>query len=163
MNQRGVSLIELLITIIIAVIAFFPLAMPFIGERSIWGSGRRQTEAQRDAQVALRAMARKARESFEYFIDSPSNPAIVKFRTTAAACTVGFIGDSVTGQLLIVDECAVPPTSIALIDGNRSAVTDMLAEAVGANLVRVRLQVTHEDRRNEILDTTLFLRNVPPA
>ena len=64
MNRRGVTLIELLITVMIGAIAMFALVPPFIAEGNFFRKGKRQTEAQRDAQMVLRAMARAVREGW---------------------------------------------------------------------------------------------------
>lgn len=161
MNRRGVTLIELLMTIIIGSIAFFPLAVPFVGERSFWGTGQRQTEAQRDAQMVLRAMARVVRESNGY---------------TIAAGGVTFNGAPTCGGNPVIFElhpggvfhqhCGSNTT--ILIDGVRSKVTSFTPTTIIANkLVQVALTVTHQLRttdsrtRSETLATQLYLRNAP--
>ena len=60
-SRKGVTLIELLVTIVIGSIAMMALSVPFMSERIFWLSGDAQAESQRDAQMALRAMARVAR------------------------------------------------------------------------------------------------------
>ncbi len=62
-NQKGVTLIEILIVAIIGAIALIALAVPFMAERRFSGLGKSQIEAQRDAQLVTRAIARIARES----------------------------------------------------------------------------------------------------
>ena len=59
-RQRGVTLVELLVTIIIGSIAFMALTLPFVAERATWQIGRAKAESQRDAQLALTALARTA-------------------------------------------------------------------------------------------------------
>ena len=66
MNRRGVTLIEMLIALVISAIAMMALAVPLIAERAMVGSGKAQTEAQRDAEMVLRAIARAALGSDQY-------------------------------------------------------------------------------------------------
>ena len=170
MNHRGFSLIELLVAVIISTIAFFALAMPFIAERSMWGSGNKQAEAQRDAQMVTRAMAHVARESSNYAVGgTPGTNATLTFIRSAG--NVCFKGGSAfnSGQLCRLEpSCAAPTTTIILVDGVRSKVTEFTVTQIVANkLVKIRLNVTHqnitnfagEPIRNELLETQIFLRN----
>ena len=157
MTRRGVTLIELLITVVIGAIAFFALAMPLIAERSFSASGRRQAEAQRDAQMALRAMARVTREGSAY------NPATNAFTVPCGTVTFEAHGDGSFHR----HGCLGDAT---LIDGSigRSKVTSFTVTPVIANkLVQIALTVTHQLRatnpttRSETLVTNLYLRNAP--
>ena len=155
MSRRGVTLIELLIALVISAIAFFALAMPFIAERSFWLSGNRQTEAQRDAQIAMRAIARVARASSSYAIANGG----AKITFTVPGSTPCFQGGPAFGsQLQLFTTCGTPPPAL-LIDGNRSKVTSLVMTAVNTKLVRVQLQVTYQNQKNELLVTNLLLRN----
>ena len=160
MNRRGVNLIELLIAIVISTISFFSIALPFVTERSFARQGRRQVEAQRDAQVAMRAIARAGRDGTAYDFDSPPNPAVKFHKASCSTGTVNFVGDLSTGKLFLIDECAAPPATVVLIDGVRSQLTDMVVTSLVPNkLVRVRLEVTYQGEKVEVLETELFLRN----
>ena len=161
MNQRGVTLIEVLMTVVIGVIAFFPLAMPFVAERGFSITGENQTEAQRDAQVVLRAMAGVARESSAYAYDA-SVPERIVFTTPGCAGSVIF--ELHGGGELHWHDCG--GNTFALIDGVRSQVTNLTFTPVVANkLVRVSLTVVHSRSAGgpraqaEVLETELFLRN----
>ena len=87
MNRRGVTLIELLITIIIGAIAMLALAVPFSAERIFWLRGDTQAEAQRDAQLALRAMARVGRQSSCYEIVGNNQITLYAGPRGAITCT----------------------------------------------------------------------------
>ena len=158
-SRRGVTLIEVLITIVISAIALFALVPPFLAEGSFFRKGKRQTEAQRDAQMVLRAMARVARESNDY----TSGAGIVTFH---GAPTCG--GGDVTFELHpggeLHQHCG-GNTSI-LIDGVRSQVAAFTpSQIIAKRLVLIHLQVDHRLRttdpnlESETLDTELFLRN----
>ena len=161
MDRRGVTLIELLITVLIGAIAMFALAPPFIAEGNFFRKGKRQTEAQRDAQMALRAIAFVAHESTGYSIPTGDT---INFLNTSVCGTnpVTFHADAVSRDLHM--HCGGNTT--ILIDGIRSRVTTFTPTTVLANkLVRIHLDVSNQLRasdplsENEVLDTELFLRN----
>ena len=153
MNRRGFTLIELLVTIVIGAIAFFGLAIPFVAERSFSLSGTRQTEAQRDAQMGMRAIALVARGSKAVVAGGDQ----VVFTLLSGDGVVFQGGPRFTNQLQRID--TTHGTSI-LIDGVRSRVIGMVVTAIVANkLVRVRLEVSHEGTEDELLETEFFLRN----
>ena len=157
--SRGVTIIELLIAVMISSIAFMGLAVPLIAERVQTISGRRQAEAQRDAQVAMRAIARAARECKFYVINAAADQ--VTFSGPAVApCTPFFRGGpNFAGQFVMSDGCPAPQTT-ALIDGIRSQVVHLRFEPVVANrLVRAHIEVTREGQESEHLETEIFLRN----
>ena len=163
MSHRGVTLLELLITIIIGSIAMLALAIPFGAERRFWVTGKAQTEAQRDAQLVLRAIARGVRESTGYAGGGSFN----------VVCGPGPDGrygtaDDVTGtrqfvqsgaQLQMSDSCV--SQTVTLIDGvlTPSQVTSFsIASIPGTTkLVQVQLNVAR-GQQNESLVTQMFLR-----
>ena len=154
----GVTLVELLVTLLIAGIAFFGLAVPFFSERSFWRQGERQTEAQRNAQVGLRALARSARSSSQYILAGGSITFNVVCPDGVTPGTQQFIGTpGPGGQFQLVDSCS--DQTVTFIDGNRSQVTGWQATAVTSRLVRVRMQVTQKGEKNELLETEIYLRN----
>ena len=157
----GVTLIELLVTLIIAGIAFFGLAVPFFSERSFWRQGERQTEAQRDAQVGLRALARSAHGSSSHNLVVGTTASSITFNVLCpggGAGTRQFIGTPGAGnQFQLIDSCSGQTTTF--IDGNRSQVIAWQATAVTPRLVRVRMQVTQGNQSNELLETEVYLRN----
>ena len=167
MNRSAVTLIELLITIVIGSIAMLALAVPFSAERIFWLSGRARTEAQRDAQLALRAMARVARQSACYEIVGDQVTFYAGARTggNCPAATVsgcfrrsGNQFESYSGTLCT----GVSPT--LLIDGGRSQVTalSIIRPAAGDRLVQAQLTVRHtagSQQQTEQLLTELYLRN----
>lgn len=161
MNRRGITLIEVLITVIIGSIAMLALTIPYSMEPLFWGQGKRQTEAQRDAHMVLRAMARVARESAGYTIAAGG----VTFN---GAPTCG--GGSATFELHPSGEfhqhCGA--NTAILIDGVRSKVASFTPTQIIANkLVQITLTVTHQLRatdprtQSETLGTQLYLRNAP--
>ena len=164
-SVRGVSLIELLMALVVGAIAFFALAMPLVAERSFSASGRRQAEAQRDAQMALRALARVARQSTSY--DIGSGGARITFNAPASVSpsqTTFCGGPSFGNQLRRYTGAACSGTASLLIDGNRSRLTSFAMSSIAENLVRAQLTaayVTCQNQRNEVLASNLFLRNGP--
>ena len=161
MNSRGFTLIEMLMVFVIGSISMMALALPFVAERSFWGVGKRQTEAQRDAQLALRAIAHAARQDKTYSIgNNGASLQLINAAGANAGCFRG--GPSFSSQLQWYPATCGTGTPTLLIDGNakRSRVTNLAFTTVTANkLVQIQLTVTYNNRENEVLTTELFLRN----
>lgn len=163
MNQRGVTLIELLLAVVIGLIAFFPLAMPFVGERSLFSTGKRQTEAQRDAEIVLRAMARVARQSTAFTIPSATQIDFTDPAFCGGATPRTF--EVHPGGTFHLHDCN--GNTVVLINGIRSQVATFVPTAVSSRLVDIQLQVTNRltsadpRQRSESVSTKLFLRNAP--
>ena len=167
MNRRGVTLIELLMTLIIVAVAMFALVPPFVGERAFFQSGKAQAESQRDAEMVMRAIARVARESNTYAWDAGQRQLsfTVPTPSTVPGCSLG--GTAVfelhdNGEFHLHD---CNGNTAILIDGGRSQVTHFLAETITSKLVQIQLDVTHRTIltstriENESLVTEIFLRN----
>ncbi len=182
-SRRGVTLIELLMAVVIGAIAMFALVPSFVAERVFWGNTQRQTEAQRDGQMGMRAIARTGREGTAYtfttttFGLNANSKIAFNLPPGAPSASVCFAGGTPAGNGVGAGELWVSSkpcvavldigTGIQLIDGIRSKVTNFTVTQVVPNkLVRVHLEVTHilrtTDTRTpgkEILETDLFLRN----
>ena len=155
MNERGFSLIELMIVMIISAIAMISIAPAFMTERSFWAQGNRQAAAQRDAEMALRAIARVARQSNNYVINANQ----ITF-TTPAGCTRQFqTAGAANDQLQLVDNCIAPSETVTLIDGVRSDVTQFMTTSITTRLVQIQLRVTRENREHAQMQTQIFLCN----
>lgn len=173
LTRRGVTLIELLMTIVIGSIAMFSLAPVLIAEGQLFRKGKRQTEAQRDAQMALRAMAWSGRESNGCNITIAPNSIRVEFTKTDESgipvreCFDGRpTSQTGNGQLSFNPGCEVFGGGVVLIDGVRSRLVEMTAtETINNRLLNLHVLVSHRLRttdpyqEDEILDTELFLRN----
>ena len=180
-QQRGVTLIELLMVLVISAIAMFPLAIPFVADRAFWGSGKAQAESQRDGEMVMRAIARFARESKEYplafLLPGPNHGRIQFVKPSGEQMCFeggpnfpGNPGKLYMGSLSAGGNCVIGQGTM-LIDGNRSKVTNTTGNTgfsiipINSKLVRIRLEVTHEAiagsgrQENEVLETEIFLRN----
>jgi len=171
-SRYGFTLIELLIAVVISAIAMFALVPPFLAEGNLFREGKRQTEAQRDAQMVLRAMARAGRECQAYNVPPPppvSGATVLSFNgcppPDISRC---FVGGSafLSGQMVErTPNCQTTPTQRVLIDSVRSKVASFTFTPVTSKLVLIHLEVTHQLRttdtrtRTEVLETELFLRN----
>ena len=173
--SNGVTLTEVLLATVIGAIAMFALAVPLVAERTFWGTGKRQTEAQRDAQMTLRAIARVGRAALKHKVGVPPSgegSGEIEF-TDAEGNTISFLGgpkgnsEFGDGQFIVENEHGGNPDgqTEVLIDGVRSKVADFEVTSIAQQLVHVRLQVAHSlqggDPRteDEILETDLYLRN----
>jgi Tfp pilus assembly protein PilV len=154
MDQRGTTLVEVLIAVLIGAIAFYAIAVPFYTERSFTVAGRRQAEAQRQAHLIFRSMSLMARESESYSIDATSGRL-----TFTRACGSAYFEKDNNGKFDFHDGCSANPER-ELIDGTLTKVVDFTSTPVSPNLVRVNLEVLHKNQRTEKLQTQIFLRNV---
>ena len=181
--RSGVTLIELLVTVMIGAIACLGLAAPMMAERRFWIAGIAQAESQRDAQLATRALAWVAREAGQMF-----PPAIisggVRYSFELPGCTQGgaqkvFIAQVATGTLRFQDQCGPPPWPVVTLisgdvdvegnvpgqmDRNESWLTEFTIERVGpenspSKILHLIVRVQHGGVEEELLETTLFLRN----
>lgn len=150
-NERGFSLIELLVTMIIASIALFATAVPFMAERSFWQRGKRQVEAQRDAHLMMRSIARAARQSNHSSVTG-------NILTLTAACGTHIFQTS-GSEFQITNNCVSPAQTTTLIDGADSAVTQFVPTIISSKIVKIELQITRESKAAEQLETQIFLRN----
>ena len=163
-KYSGLTLIELLIAVMISAIAMFGLALPLISGKLSTRIGFRQTEAQRDAQLIMQAIARRAHERSSYIINGPGN---ITFATPCG--TWQFQKGGVGGSQFLMTDCSGSPLP-PLIDGKRSQLTNFTVANVGpvgkTRLVRVNLTLVHQlgtltDNRQETetLLTDLYLHN----
>jgi prepilin-type N-terminal cleavage/methylation domain-containing protein len=153
MNRQGVTLIELLVTIVIGGIAFMALAVPFVAERTFWGSGTAQAESQRDAQVGLRAVARAMRQGSNPSLGVNAPASSMAFDAPCGRIT--FSGGPTFGEELRISGCGSTSTLI----GGRSRVTGFAMTRLSDNLIRVQIDVLHRGRESEYLETQILMRN----
>jgi len=78
-QQRGFSLIELMVVVVILGIIVLGLVTFFTGGVKSWVAGQSQLEAQRNARQAMDRMVREIREADS--INSSSTPYIISFHT----------------------------------------------------------------------------------
>ena len=165
MNRHGVTLIELLITVVIGSIAMLAMVVPFSSERIFWLRGETQAEAQRDSQLVLRAMARVARQSSCYDLVG-ANQVTLYSGPRAGTCTGAVNGcfQSVGSQFVgYPGACGASP--LTLVDGTRSQVTSLSITrpiAGSDRIIQVQIGVTHfkgTRQNSEQLATRIFLRN----
>lgn len=155
-NQKGTTLLELLVVILISIIALMGMTAPFIAEKSFWAVGKRQAEAQRSGQIVLRSIARHARQSASYTVGAFGNSVTFNY----PGCTRVFqLGGDENDALLLEDNCAAAPQTLTLIDGIRSEVTEFLITAISSKLIDFQLEVTEQNREKINLKTQIFLRN----
>lgn len=172
-DSRGFTLTELLVVIVIASVMIFAFAMPFVAERIFWRHGNQQTEAQRDAQMVMHAIAYTARGC------QSTSPSVLtgqpQVTLTNCACRdtngilTGNLGDitfqggpTYNGQFQKVDRCT--NITSTLVDGVRSKVIQFAADEFRATapknpLLHLTLQVDHKDSGTELLETRILLRN----
>ena len=158
-GQWGVTLVEMLLTILMSTMVFLSLTMLLSTAQAVRGSGENQSEAQRDASLVLGTMARIARQSRGYTISLSGSK--ITF-TSSGACSPSFQGGPAFGvgggQVQMSDGCSTPTTTL-LIDGAWSRATQFQLTFVSASVVHAKVQVTYRGRQNELLETDLFLRN----
>ena len=154
-NERGFTLAELLIAMIISVIAVLMIAIPFVAERNFWRTGQDRVEARRDAQMVLRAMARIGRSSLEYEVGGTS---ILIFRGCSEGQVFQLTGAN-NDQLVLMNNCATPAETQILIDGGRSRVNQFAVTPLSDRVVRIELEIIRGNEVSGLLQTELFVRN----
>jgi len=70
--QRGFSLIELMVAVVILGLIILALVTFFTGGTKAWVAGQSQLEAQRNARLAMDRMVREIREGSSFVIDTNS-------------------------------------------------------------------------------------------
>jgi prepilin-type N-terminal cleavage/methylation domain-containing protein len=148
--RSGVTLIEVLVTIIIGSIAMLAMAGPFVIERSMWSSGRDKTTAQREAQLALRAIGSLARESGRYEV---AVKELKLYSPDKLNCQAAFAWDSVQQSMLWKRPCGAAGNALI-----KSGVTGFSVQAINNQLFGVQIQV-QSGNEQETLVTEFFLRN----
>jgi prepilin-type N-terminal cleavage/methylation domain-containing protein len=159
MNRRGMTLVELLVTLVIAGIAFSTIVIPFATERAFWKVGERKAEAQQSAEVVLRAMGRHGRHASQFAITTIGPQTILTFTPISGSAMIFRGGPAFNGGQLIMQDIS---NSGVLIDGVRTKVTNYTVTTLIPNrLVRVRLEVQHvaDANRKEVMETEIHLRN----
>jgi type II secretory pathway pseudopilin PulG len=151
-SRAGITFIEVLITIIISAIAVLAAGTPLVAERTFWSAGKRQTDAQRDAQLVLRAIARAARESASFQIVGNAVTFHSGIPPAAPNCTAAFTWSPGTGQLITQRPCSAGPITLS------TDVASFLPQQIQSNLVQISVQVV-KGQQSELLVTDLFLRN----
>ncbi len=164
--RRGVTLIELLIALVISGIAMMAIAMPFVAERAFWRHGMQQTQAQRDAQLAMRAIARAARGSTGYTISS-SGPSKAKITFATSQVCAGnnqiFDGGPNVGSGALTSQCGSNAAQYLINrpgDQTGSKVTELRFQSAStSNRVHIIITVTTKNNESERLETDVYLRN----
>lgn len=157
MNQKGFTLVELMMVVAITAIALVAASMPFMMEQSFWRTGRQRTAAQQDAQMVMRAIARTARTGTGYVVGQGNTS--VTFNLPGCNRVFQLFNGN---QLQVVDNCVAPPETKTLIDGGLSDVTQFVVTPIVPNrLVEIQVEVTQGTQERELLRTQIFLRNAP--
>ena len=160
-SERGFTLAELLITMIIAVIGVLMISIPFMAERNFWRMGQARVEARRDAQMVLRAMARVGRSSLDP-VPGEKNVVTNSLTFKSGTCEQTFrLGGADNNQLVLVNgpDCIPPDQTQVLIDGTRSRVNQFVVTPLTDRIVRVELEIRHGDEVSGLLQTEFFVRN----
>jgi type II secretory pathway pseudopilin PulG len=162
----GFTLTELLVTFVITAVMMTAFTAPFMAERIFWREGNQQMEAQRDAQLVLRAVARFAREANAATVTTPASGQTQITLTCPLDTTpvtwapVVFLGGPGLngGQMQMTDQRVSPARTIPLINGIKSKVQVFTASFVN-KILFVQVQVQNQDFGSETLETRIFLRN----
>ena len=146
--------------------------MPFVAERVFWKQGKQQTEAQRDAQMVMRAIARTARGASA--VSLPSSSSVTLTRRCDSGTGNGTVTYEKSGVQLLKRTlvCKIDGSDVStvgsepkLIDGVRSKVATF-TPAVNGTVLSVVLDVYHniiptdsDPAQHEYLQTNIYMRN----
>ena len=183
-TRSGVTLIELLVAVMIGAIACLGLSAPMMAERRFWIAGIAQAESQRDAQLAMRAIARVVHEAGQ-MTDKSSISGGVRYTFEAiqpCGAKVFFARPrsiNGNGKFQFQEQCGswgTWPPVVTLIEGdldsdgqvdrNETWLTDFDISEVGpedpSKTIRILARVTYGGVEDELLETTIFMRNWNP-
>lgn len=163
LDQSGMTVIEMMIAIAVALIMMFAMAMPYSAEKLFWRQGEKQTAAQRDAQLIMRTIALAARESRGVTVTQPAggHTQVIFDKPCGASGFANVIFDGGPnfngGAFQETNHCS--GATATMIDGVRSEVLAFDANVIGTNLVKISVDVLNENLKQEQLTTQLYLRN----
>jgi len=78
-QQRGFSLIEMMVAVVILGLIILALVTFFTGGTKAWVAGQSQLKAQRNARQAMDRMVREIREGSSFVIDSDGNRITISY------------------------------------------------------------------------------------
>lgn len=165
-SDQGATLVEVLVALVIGVIVLLALAVPYASESSFWNVGNRQAEAQRDADVVLRSISKIARQCNSFTPGGSAGDVTITF-VPPTGPSVCFEGGASYPTVLNggqfhwkTGSCTSPTSTVTLIDGVASKVTNFSATTIVSNkLVKINLTILNKNQQTEIMEKQIFLRN----
>lgn len=135
------------------------LSAPFMAERRFWITSNAQAEAQRDAQLVLRAIARHIREGRTYEVLNGGQELRVGGPWVCTVSPFMKVFELHAGGELHFHDCN--GNTLVLIDGIRSEVQNFTVTPIAMtnNLLHIQLDVLYNNLENEVVETQVFLRN----
>jgi len=150
-NQKGFSLIEMMVVVVVLGVIVLALVTFFTGGTKSWVSGQYQLTAQRNARQAMDRMVREIREGNNFAIGAGNDSVTINYLSS-------FDKDPVTYKLSgTVIEREVNSVSNPLINN----VKTLLFTSTDSSKVHVILEVDVDNDENPdiTLDTDVNLRN----
>ncbi len=163
-TQKGLSLIELMVTLVILSIMILGLVVFFSGGVRSWITGQYQLEAQRNARQAMESMVREIRHG--KIVEDTSDSISIVFRTPFnGSPEINYNWDSGTGVLYrntnpIIDD--VLSLSFTYLDNTDNVIpTSDLEFSNKVSKIHIELQVDVEKDNNPdiTLNSDIDLRN----
>ena len=163
-TQKGMSLIELMITLVILSVIILGLVVFFTGGVRSWITGQYQLEAQRNARQAMESMVREIRHG-ETVDDSSTSTSIVFNTPFDGSPDINYHLDTGTGILYrntnpIIDD--VQSLSFTYLDNiNNEIPTSDLEFCNKVSKIHIELQVDVDGDNNPdiTLNSDIDLRN----
>jgi len=150
-NQRGFSLIEMMVVVVILGLITLGLVTFFTGGTKSWVAGQSQLEAQRNARQAMDRMVREIREGNNFTIGPSNNSVTISYLSS-------FGKDPVTYKLSgTIIEREVNSVSSPMINN----VKTLLFTSTDASKVHIVLEIDVDDdgKPDITLNTDVNLRN----
>lgn len=150
-NQKGFSLIEMMVVVVILGLIVLGLVTFFTGGTKSWVAGQSQLAAQRNARQAMDRMVREIREGSSFAIGSSNDSITISYLSS-------FVKDPVTYKLSgTIIERKVNLTSSPMINN----VKTLSFTSTDASKVHIILEVDVDDDDNPdiTLNADVNLRN----
>ena len=156
-NQKGFSLIEMMVVVVILGLIVLGLVTFFTGGAKSWVAGQSQLEAQRNARQAMDRMVREIREASDIMASSTSLE--INFNTPwSINLKYSWSGNKwepiYKGTNLLINN--VQSLTFTYFDSNGSSVTPENASKVHIDL---KVDVDRDDKTDVFLNADVNLRN----
>jgi len=150
-NQKGFSLIEMMVVVVILGLIVLGLVTFFTGGTKSWVAGQSQLEAQRNARQAMDIMVREIREGNTFAIGAGNESVTISYLSS-------FVKDPVTYKLSgTVIEREVNSVSSPLIN-NVKTVSFTYTDSSKVHII-LEIDIDKDDNPDITLNTDVNLRN----
>ena len=160
-NQKGFSLIEMMVVVVILGLIVLGLVTFFTGGAKSWVAGQSQLEAQRNARQAMDRMVREIREASNIIVDSTSSKKI-KFNTPwSTNLEYSWLGNDwdpiLRGTTPLINN--VQSLAFTYFDNSGNLVDPLYSDKVSKVHIDLKVDVDRDSNPDITLNSDINLRN----